>query len=535
MGPEINIDSILALERQTKEGTGDVIHLKRFRNSLLNISTRIPPEILGHIFRWSVIPKKEFGGLRKGSYNFLLVCHYWFEVASSTPELWNFWGNTLEQWSQRYQRSGSIPLDLALNAPHHTRDGGTNAIPFDGPLRDALQDRAARDSIRSVHLQGRTDLLQPVISSLTLDSKGIRCNSIESLILVHYGLDISNFLSCYRFPKLRTLRLATGAKISDWGHLKLQATSLTTLSLEYRATSNGPTASQLLSILASYPNLQDLSLLETLGGTTSSRDIGDESTFRVPLCRLKRLHLVGECRHVFRLLERLKYPDTLDDVDLKLLECVAGGISEFLPPYLQDRIRRDDRFQSRLGIRVSSAPNSASFNVSVRRGEFNTPTISSGWHSHPSISFRASFRDPLPRGVGEKLCTDLITLTSRVHVVDLTVGLSTRAMRDLVVTMPNIEDLYLVGPAVSNVFPRSDSPSRAKLLPSLRHLHLGYFNPQNYDDWDPLIAYLAHRKSGGKAISLRLWGGGPIPLGVQAEIEDLVKVLYLGNETTHDT
>ena len=185
MGPEINIDSILALERQTKEGTGDVIHLKRFRNSLLNISTRIPPEILGHIFRWSVIPKKEFGGLRKGSYNFLLVCHYWFEVASSTPELWNFWGNTLEQWSQRYQRSGSIPLDLALNAPHHTRDGGTNAIPFDGPLRDALQDRAARDSIRSVHLQGRTDLLQPVISSLTLDSKGIRCSSIESLILVH--------------------------------------------------------------------------------------------------------------------------------------------------------------------------------------------------------------------------------------------------------------------------------------------------------------------------------------------------------------
>ena len=112
MGPEINIDSIRALERQIEEGTGDIIRLKRTRNSLLNISTRIPPEIIGHIFCWNAIPKEVFGGLRKGSYNFLLVCHHWFEVACSTPELWNFLGNTLEQWSQRYQGSGSAPSTL---------------------------------------------------------------------------------------------------------------------------------------------------------------------------------------------------------------------------------------------------------------------------------------------------------------------------------------------------------------------------------------------------------------------------------------
>ena len=51
MGPEISIDSILALEKQVEEGTGDVIQLKRTRNSLLNISARVPPEILGHSFR----------------------------------------------------------------------------------------------------------------------------------------------------------------------------------------------------------------------------------------------------------------------------------------------------------------------------------------------------------------------------------------------------------------------------------------------------------------------------------------------------
>jgi len=85
VGREIKVHSIQALETKIGEGTGDVIQLKRARNSLLNISTRIPPEILGSIFRWNVIPDGSYpdvGGLRKGSYNFLLVCHHWFEVAS---------------------------------------------------------------------------------------------------------------------------------------------------------------------------------------------------------------------------------------------------------------------------------------------------------------------------------------------------------------------------------------------------------------------------------------------------------------------
>ena len=195
IGQEANIDSILGLEKRIEEGQGDVIQLKRARNSLLNISTLVPPELLGQVFRWNVTPVGNYGNPRKGSYNFLLVCHHWFEVASGTPELWTYWGNTLKLWSRRYKRSGIAPLDLILTAYNTIPE---NVVPFDGPLRDALRDRATSDSIRSIHLRGDTDLLQPVIFSLILDAEAVRDNGVESLRLEDTDLNVSTLLSRYR-------------------------------------------------------------------------------------------------------------------------------------------------------------------------------------------------------------------------------------------------------------------------------------------------------------------------------------------------
>ena len=80
---EINLGSLLELENQINEHERVLIQLKRSRNSLLNVSTLLPPEILGNIFCWNATPDGDFGGLSRGSYNFPLVCHHWFEVASA--------------------------------------------------------------------------------------------------------------------------------------------------------------------------------------------------------------------------------------------------------------------------------------------------------------------------------------------------------------------------------------------------------------------------------------------------------------------
>ena len=149
---------------------GDIIKLKRARNSLLNIFTRVPPEILGEIFVQCLVwnPGRssspwDINRLRKGSYNFLLVCHHWFEVASHTPVLWSCWGITLQDWKKRYFRSGTSPLDLVLDwgvrVPHGV---------FVRSLQDAVSNRVMQGTIRQVHLRSRDGLaLNAIIYYLT--------------------------------------------------------------------------------------------------------------------------------------------------------------------------------------------------------------------------------------------------------------------------------------------------------------------------------------------------------------------------------
>ena len=93
---------------------------------------------------------------------------------------------------------------------------------LDDKLRDALQDRAARDTIRRVHLKSpSTELLNSVISPITTKGEETRSNGLESFIVLSYsktGVVISNFFSRYHFPELQRLDLS-GFSISSWNLL----------------------------------------------------------------------------------------------------------------------------------------------------------------------------------------------------------------------------------------------------------------------------------------------------------------------------
>ena len=486
--------------------------------SLLNISTRVPPEILGFIFSWNVIPEGGFAGLQKGSYNFLLVCHHWSEVAYKTPELWSFWGTTLEQWSKRCQRSGAAPLDLVLDG-YHT---GYIDVSLERALRGPLRDHAASNSIRSIRLQGlgiNTPALRFVISSLIPDGNGVRRSSIESVTV--YNVDFSDFLTRHDFPMLRHLHLTlSGRAITPpWDHLRVHTTALTTLSLAIGHTSPAPTASQLLSILTSNPRLRVLDIWELM---TIPHDNDNGSTFRVPLHHLKKLKLVGDVRFPFGLLRWLDLPETLDKTNLTLFDCQVEEVSDILGPYLGNFLQRDGRFRDGLGISVAPFCDSVSIKISTVGGA-DAPALRPG-ERLPFATFTATLKQELPPDAQDKLRVDFIAYVPTQYVMCFKGKMSTRSLQEMIPTMPNIQELHLLSVKISDGFlrPFSDcSPANTKLLPSLRFLHLEDIIMDD-NNWNPLISYLTHQTSGGQALSLRLTGE---PIHVCSHVVETIKNL----------
>ena len=509
MSGEVNHDSILALD-------AEIIRLKRTRNSLLNIA-RVPPEILGHIFRSNVaeIGDPHFAEIQKGSYNFLLVCHHWFQVALRTSGLWTSWGNNLKDWKRWYPRSGISTLDLIF-------DGwGYQGGDFDEALRDALKDRAARDAIRKVHLKGYdTELLADMISLLVPEGEGAHPSSIESIVLS--DVDVSDLFARHYFPKLHNLHLSGHFKISSWDHLKSATTALTNLSLNTAVPPSAiPTMSQLLSLLASNPNLRSF----TLSVLSINDDGEDGPKLQVPLRHLEHISLTGIPHYIFPILHRLEFPERMDRWEITLCDCTPQEFLEVMGPYVRDYLRHDPRFRDRLGLFVSSASNCISFHASVVGVGYHGPNRLPQ-HGPPYGRFKAIFSQNISRDSRERLCIDVLALLPQESIVSLETGIS--VTEEVFVAMPNLEALHLVGPVMLDGFllPDPNGPNaHNKLLPSLRWLYLE--DPDAlHDRCDSLITYLAHQTSGNHVVSLSVFGEGVhICSELIEQIEDLVEEL----------
>ena len=519
MGKEVNIESIRALEGQIEEGKGDAIKLKRARNSLLNISTRVPPEILEDIFSWTLARPdpaldldSHFDGFHKGCYNFLLVCHHWFEVASHTTKLWGFWGNTLWEWGKWHRFHRGAPVDLVLS------DYGKEiGVPLDNTLKDKLRDCAARDIVRQVHLWScDPSLLPSIISSLTPDGEGVHHRSIESFRLENWGspdMDISNFFARVHLSKLRSLILSGNLMIL-WDHLARQTSLLTTMSFDcLNLISPPPTTSQLFAILVSNPNLRVLSLDEL----TIPEEDGDGSVLQVTLPRLKRLSLTGDLHDVFRLLDRLFFPHPLEFIRLILSSPTADDTLRILGPYLRHYFQHDHESHGRLRIKTRFSLPRLLVQIETEEKVDNDSPL---W---AEFEVTLSEIDDL-----HSLCHDLIASGPRESTRGLDTDLPTSRLEDLLVAMPNIETLQLHDVKLFEGFLQPDPSgpySKARLLPSLRSLCLEGVTLVN-NDWGPLTRYLAYRLSESNGETIRLTIRGLVPHlcpDVAKEIRDLVQ------------
>ena len=524
MDRETNIDSIRSLEEGIKEHERAIIKLKRTRNSLLNIS-KLPPEVLGNIFCWNVIRKGDFDGLEKGSYNFLLVCHHWFEVASRTPELWSFWGITPKDWARRHSRSGTARLDLVLGGYEY------DARYFDDTLWDALEDRAAKDIVRRVHLEaGDTRLMGSILDSLTPDCEELRPNSMESFVLWNRNkvpFDVSGFFAHYRFPKLQRLEL-TNCSISSWDNLTSRTSVLTSLRLDLSFYPLASTASQLLSILSSNPALRKLSLRRR----AIPDDGGGKSSARVQLQHLKYLRLEGGSRHVSNLLNQLDHPRNMDLLSLTLHGWNDADASRTVGPYLRDYLQRRDKAQNGLDFAVSSGYRTyRASHVKLRVGDASGINFSDPAQSPIGTFFEITmFLNEKSRAVRERAVLDLVACIPREEVVYFKARNNSVATEDICTQFPNVRALSFDGVPLSVAFPDLNMAMYGKISPPLEHVLLEHVND---DDWSPLTTFLASRVSSGNRLDTLVISNSPgVPPEVMEGIRGMVRELKIDQEVT---
>ena len=481
------------MDEQIRQHERAIINLKRTRNSLLNIS-KLPPEVLGNIFRWNVSFKDDFDGFEEESHNFLLVCHHWHEVALGTPELWSFWGNTLTDWARWSRRSGAVPVDLVI-------DGTDLNDTFDDTLSSVLRDCAARDTIRRVHLRSvDSDLLRSIISQITPEEP--RSTNIESFILQDesgsMSVDISDFLTRNSFPKLQRLEYF-GSKISLIDPLKSRSPILTTLNLFFchRAPSPSPTTPQLLSLLASYPTLQKVAL-----SWFDPDDGRGAPSGRASLHHLEELELVAPTKDLFGLLDRLDHPRNTGRLRLTPDRCLLEDISRFVGPYLRDYLQR--RGRSPTGLGLSLQPSLAGTGtiwllVGDMGGiDFFNP-------AGPRVNTFMTIIIPLirrpPRDLLGGAVVDLIARTPQEEIIYFRAceDIVAMNMKDIYALLPNLRGLHFRQTSFPLAFLKLDLGEGGEIFPSLQFLFLEWVAVDDVD-WSPLATFLDRRATSGNQL-----------------------------------
>ena len=364
---EINAHAIQNLDARIQNGGKDVTRLKRLRNSLLNVSVCLAPEILGHIFWWRVLSGVSPSGRIVGNtFSFLLVCRYWFDVATSTPSLWAFWGTSLRECVAFHRYSGAVPLYLNIfdaNSDRETREA-----------QGVLQDWNVQKRIRHLHIQTTPKTLTKILSFLSTPHQFSAPSHIQSLILMVEASwitdrpdelpDITDFLNAHPLPELRVLRLR-GCNLG-WESLAFQTSSLTHLFIHALDWSMKPTALQLAALLAGNSSLEEIDLSLEIASTLE-HPLPD-SSMSILLPRLRRLTVHGNASGHAQLLNLLRFSHELKHVSTDLfLDGIVVDVAAVLTPFLPNLFLSSR--PSNLAVQIVYALVGLSINVS-RLGEW---------------------------------------------------------------------------------------------------------------------------------------------------------------------
>ena len=368
-------------------------------------------------------------------------------------------------------------------------------------MRNSLQDRVFRDTIRRVHLaSGNQKLLRSITSLLASNNNELRSNSIESFVLWNQHVtqfDVPNFFAGYHFPKLRRLELTACAIPSSlWDHLISRTSVLTTLALDFTCPSSTPTTPRLLSILASNPALQKVTLI----GFAVSYDGGGKPSFRVQLRHLKELRLQGPLPDVIGLLHQLDYPGNMEKLSLNLHVRDVADISQIIGPYLRNHLQRHDRPRNGLNFLVSSSYRTHSpCGIAFHAGDAGGINFSAPDRVDAFVMVTMRLSTILDRNGLKRAALDLITHVPREEVVYLQARDNPIDMEDASTQFPNVRALALDTVPLSAAFPNPNLVGDGGVFPSLEHIFLQDVVVDD-GDWNPLMIFLARRVSSGNRL-----------------------------------
>ncbi|KAG6914009.1 hypothetical protein DXG01_002927, partial [Tephrocybe rancida] len=287
----VQIDIDIELMKRT------ILKLKSRRNSL-SLIARLPPEVLGRIFKW--LPSME----GKESYNTTpwwkvsFVCTYWRRVALNCPELWSFLRNPVTECIKTLiTRSCTVPLSVDTYIRRRRSLGGLSLIL--GEIH-----RVRELTINDSSTYGRK--VQELISGLTSPAPLLESFSIRREVS-HSSSNTSppDRLFADVAPRLKKIYLQKCILPLD---VSLLFSSLKILSLDSTCApagfySDGLSSDRLLDILEFAPNLTHLTLDNAFTPAPP-----DQQWQAVNLSRLEELEITASIPCLIEALTRITHP-----------------------------------------------------------------------------------------------------------------------------------------------------------------------------------------------------------------------------------